>query len=76
MYLIANNERIECTKAEKGADFINVYDDNSIISAFLGISNFSGFSVEGGDFTIAPLDDITQLQLAIAELAELVVGGV
>lgn len=77
MYLIAEGlEKIPASKIEKGEDYIKVYDENNVVTnVFKGIPDFSKFSVEGGEFTEAPLDDITQLQLAIAELAEVVANG-
>lgn len=73
MYLIAEGlEKIPASKIEKGQDCIKVYDENDVVShVFQGIPDFSKFSVEGGEFTEAPLDEITQIQLAIAELAGL-----
>lgn len=76
MYLNYNGKRFECEKAIKGDDFIECLDEKGErIILFQGISDFTMFISEGGAFTDAPLDDITQLQLAISELAELVVGG-
>ena len=74
MYLIAEGlDKIPALKVEKGSDFIRVYDENGELNqVFEGIADFSKFSVEGGSFTEAPPDDITQLQLAVAELADLI----
>ena len=74
MYLVVNGiDKIPASKVEKGSDFIKVYDEDSKLDqVFEGIADFSKFSVEGGSFTEAPPDDITQLQLAVAELAELI----
>lgn len=73
MKLVINGgEKIEAYKIEKGTDFIKLYDsNNNNFQTFQGIPDFSKFTVEDGEFTIAPPDDITELQLAIAELAEL-----
>lgn len=71
--IIDGISEIECSKVEKGLDFIKVYDENGELNqVFEGIADFSKFSVEGGSFTDAPPDDITQLQLAVAELADLI----
>ena len=74
MYLIAEGlDKIPASKVEKGSDFIRVYDENGELNqVFEGIADFRKFSVEGGNFTEAPPDDITQLQLAVAELADLI----
>ena len=76
MYLVINGiDKIPASKVEKGSDFIRVYDeDGKLDQVFEGIKNFSKFSVEGGSFTEAPPDDITQLQLAVAELADLIIS--
>lgn len=77
MILVVNNsERISCSKAVKGNDYIKLYDENNLkFRTLFGIHDFSKFTIEGGEFTEAPLDDITQLQIAIAELAEVVANG-
>ena len=74
MFLIAEGlDKIPASKVEKGLDFIRVYDENGKLDqTFQGIADFSKFSVEGGNFTEAMPDDITQLQLAVAELADLI----
>ncbi len=74
MYLIVKGlDKIPASKVEKGLDFIKVYDeDGKLNQVFQGIADFSKFSVEGGSFTEAPPDDITQLQLAVAELTDLI----
>ena len=77
MYLIINGiDKIPASKIEKGSNFIRVYDEEgNLDQIFQGIADFSKFSVEGGSFTEAPPDDITQLQLAVAELADLIAEG-
>lgn len=75
--LIAYNQAFECSKAVKGADYIKVYDANHLLIAeFSGITNFDGYSLENGEFSEPELTEIDQIQLALTELAELVVGGV
>lgn len=78
MYLVINGiDKIPASKVEKGLDFIKVYDENDKLNqVFQGVSDFSKFSVEGGSFTEAPPDDITQLQLAVAELADLIAEAI
>ena len=77
MYLIVNGlDRFECERVEKGSNYIKLFDgNNNVIQTFRGIPDFNKFSVEGGEFSAPPLDEVTQVQLAIAELAELVIGG-
>ena len=74
MYLIVKGlDKIPASKVEKGLDFIKVQSPvGKVNQVFQGIADFSKFSVEGGSFTEAPPDDITQLQLAVAELTDLI----
>lgn len=76
MFLIINDdEKIECSKVEKINDSIKVYDDNNnLFHSFIGVTDFSKFKVEGGEIETV-VDDITQIQLAIAELAEAINNG-
>lgn len=73
MILHANGEQIECSKVVKGTDYIHVYDsNNNCFYSFSGISSFDGYSLDGGSFSEPEIDDITALQLAVAELAGLI----
>lgn len=75
MRLVAGSTVLECEKVVKGPDYIKVYDsENSVIARFSGISNFDGYSVEGGEFSAPDLTEIDQIQLALAELAEMITG--
>ena len=47
----AHEECYECTKAVKGPDYIRLYDGESVICTFSGISDFSGYGIEGGEWT-------------------------
>ena len=41
-----------CAKAVKGEDYVRLYDeDGTITESFSGISDFSGFSIEGGEWS-------------------------
>ena len=73
MFLIINsNERIECSRAEKGPNYIKLFDGNeNLIMTFEGIPDFSKFKLEKGAFSCPDVDEITQLKLAISDLAEL-----
>lgn len=46
------NENYECAKAVKGADYIHLFDANgNCIASFDGISDFSLFTIDGGEWT-------------------------
>lgn len=49
--ILDGSEIIECTKVVKGADYIDVYDGDMIISQFGGINDFSGYVLEDGEFS-------------------------
>ena len=44
-------EAIPCSKAVKGPDYIRLYDGENPIILFSGIRDFSGFTIEGGDWS-------------------------
>ena len=68
MVVNTNLGKIECAKAIKGADYIECLDENDhILVRFGGITDFGGYSVEDGEFTDAPLGELTEIKLAIAE---------
>ena len=51
-------ESYECSVALKGANYIHLLDVNGrMIAAFDGVSNFSGFSISGGNWTVPAPDD-------------------
>jgi|GEM_PF-3362097 len=81
MYILsAYVEATECDKAVKGADYIHCYQDGKVIAKFNGITDFSGYAlinVDGSpaEFSASELDEITQLQFAIAELYEEVLAN-
>lgn len=46
-------EDYQCTKVYKGSDYIHLADSSGyIIATFSGISNFNGFSITGGTWTV------------------------
>ena len=52
------NESYPCSVALKGADYIHLLDVGGyLIAAFDGITNFSGFTISGGSWTIPASDD-------------------
>ena len=79
MIVYSHNEAYPCSKAEKGADYIRLYDenDNPIVS-FSGIRDFSGFRIEGGTWSLpeATQADRTEAQcLYTALLTDTLLGG-
>jgi hypothetical protein len=51
-------ENYSCSVALKGANYIHLLDENGkMIAAFDGITNFSGFAISGGSWTVPASDD-------------------
>lgn len=51
MKVIVYGEVYECTKAEKGTNYIQLYNGKEQGVLFAGISDFSGYSIEGGEWS-------------------------
>lgn len=51
MRVIANGEAYECARAVRGEDFITLYDEGGSTVGFSGISDFSGYAVEDGEWS-------------------------
>ena len=52
MILHIYNEAYPCAKAERGADYIRLYDENGACVLLCGgISDFSGYALEGGEWS-------------------------
>lgn len=52
------NESYECSVALKGANYLHLLDANGrMIAAFDGVSDFSGFTISGGSWTVPASDD-------------------
>lgn len=51
-------ESYECSVALKGANYIHLLDANGgMIASFDGITDFSGFAISGGSWTVPASDD-------------------
>jgi hypothetical protein len=50
MKAVASGIEIQCTKAVKGADYIRLYDGENLIASFDGISDFGGYTIDGGEW--------------------------
>lgn len=67
---------IDCEKAVKGSDFVHLLDSNGgVIASCEGVSDFSLFSIEGGEWSQPEYTDserqwqaITDLEITIFEL--------
>lgn len=52
------NENHSCSVALKGADYIHLLDESGyLLAAFDGITDFSGFAISGGSWTVPASDD-------------------
>lgn len=52
MVLHFGHEEWECDKAVKGDDYIHLFKDGDCIIHFEMIDDFTGFSIEGGEYTL------------------------
>jgi len=52
MIVIVHGEEFECDRAVRGKDYIHLYEGNSKIVTFSGISDFNGYNIEGGEWEI------------------------
>ena len=63
MKLLFLGEEITCARAEKGADWIKIYDEGGgCLGAFSGISDFAGYALEGGEFEVPPKSQLELLR--------------
>lgn len=51
LYFDSMEEPYYCTKAIKGTDFIILYNGDIEVGSFIGISDFSGYRLEGGEYS-------------------------
>lgn len=80
MQVIVNGEKYACARAVKGADYIQLYDAHGAVTVeFSGISDFSGYSISGGDWKnpaptvdarLAALESLLQGAPSVQELIE------
>ena len=51
MKLIYAGRELECSRAEKGPDYIRLYGESGECTAsFAGIADFVGYALQGGEF--------------------------
>ena len=75
MKVIAYGESYECTKAEKGSNYIQLYNGEEKGVLFAGISDFSGYSIEGGEWSAPEMSERERIEELETLLAELLFGG-
>jgi hypothetical protein len=52
MTVTVYDEQYQCNTAVKGESYVRLYDDNGIcFISFNGISNFTGYEINGGEWT-------------------------
>ena len=52
MIVTVYGDPYECAKAIRGKDFVDLYnEDGELVAGFSGISDFSGYTIEGGDWS-------------------------
>lgn len=62
LFTPTQDEPYECTKAVKGSDFIVIYNNETETACFMGISDFSGYRLVDGEYSMpeATPEDRTQ----------------
>ena len=61
-------ETYDCETAYKGSDYIRLMDANGLVSAsFTGISDFSGFSISGGNWSTPAEADDSPIMVAMED---------
>lgn len=66
---------IECATALKGIDFVHLLDESgTMIAAFDGVSDFSGFSITGGSW-VTPADPHECYVAVLREDGSIAAGG-
>lgn len=70
MVIMVDRKEISCIRAEKGGDFVRAYDASGLIFEATKVTDFTRYALQGGTWETAEPDDMTQTQLALAELAE------
>lgn len=51
MKVVIYGEEYNCTKAIKGNNFVKLYNNGNKIAEFNGISDFSGYTIEDGEWS-------------------------
>lgn len=69
MIVSVYGDAYECAQAERGPDFVRLYDaDGALMIAFAGIRDFAGYSIEGGEWTeVTPEPDYTAFLAGLME---------
>lgn len=62
MKFTAYGELIECEKAIKGANYIHVYNNGVCDMAFDGISNFDGYELIDGEWSMPEATDFERVE--------------
>lgn len=71
MTVTAYGQAYPCARAEKGPDYVHLYDEaGCCIASFSGISSFDGYAIEGGAWSAPPKTDVELLREQIAQQQE------
>lgn len=70
------NESFECTKAVKGPDYVVLYDSDREIVRCSGITDFSGYSIEGGEWSLPEPTAEERLAALESAMLDMIMGGI
>lgn len=51
MKAIICGQEFPCDKAVRGDGYVRLYDGDACVASFDGVSDFTGFSIEGGEWS-------------------------
>lgn len=72
MQVTAYNETYSCAKAEKGENYVRLYDARgNIIASFDGITSFDAFSLNGDTWKEPINRRISKIEAAFADISAL-----
>lgn len=75
MQVIVCGEKYQCSRAVKGANYARLYDERGNVSIeFIGVSNFDGYFIDGGEWEIPEITEQERTDARIAAIEAVVKG--
>lgn len=76
MVIVAHGQEINCTRAEKGTDFVRAYDESGVcVFEASRVTDFSGYTLSGGEWSTAEPSAEERIEELEALVAQLLFGG-